>query len=142
MNRVGKTGKGRRSRALRLLAKILVIVPITLWFPLSSFSAEKSPSGKGAYVENEILVKFKDGLSDQEKAQTHGRINANRVKEFKIVRGLELVRIPRTLTVEEAIKRYEGSSEILYAEPNYIARTQVVPNDPSYGSLWGLQKIQ
>ena len=30
---------------------------------------------------------------------------------------------------------------MLYAEPNYIVSTVVIPNDPSYSSLWGMTAI-
>jgi beta propeller repeat protein len=47
---------------------------------------------------------------------------------------------------------YKANSSVEYAEPNYIAKAQMVPNDPYYSSsnswgqgyddLWGLKKIQ
>ncbi|MDP1854175.1 MAG: S8 family serine peptidase [Candidatus Omnitrophota bacterium] len=39
---------------------------------------------------------------------------------------------------------YSSNPAVEYAEPNYIRKVQMVPNDPDYasGKLWGLQKIQ
>lgn len=63
------------------------------------------------------------------------------MKRYRVVRGLELVKLPATVPVEDALRLYRQNPDVLYAEPNYVAVADVVPNDPSFGSLWGLQKI-
>ena len=137
-----KTGRrGRRSKKLCLFVVAFLVVGIALSLPRPGFSAEIAAALKRPYVEDEVLVKFRNGVSSQARANAHGPLGAKRVKEFKIVRGLELVKIPATMTVKEAIRIYREDPDILYAEPNYIARAQTVPNDPSYLSLWGLTKI-
>src|SRR3989475_13017900 len=40
--------------------------------------------------------------------------------------------------VKDAIEFYRRRPDVLYAEPNWIVDAQVVPNDPSFSSLWGL----
>ncbi len=77
-------------------------------------------------------------MSPRQELNLHARLVLKRVKEFKIVRGLELAKIPATMTVEEAIRLYRKNPDVLYAEPDDIAHAQTVPNDPSYNSLWGL----
>ena len=137
-----KMGKmGRRSKDLRIFVIAFLVVEMALFLPGSGFSAETGGTRKHPYVENEVLVRFRDGLASQAKTNIHVRMGAKRVKEFKIVRGLELVKIPATMTVEEATRLYRNNQDVLYAEPNYIAHAQTLPNDPSYNSLWGLQKI-
>ena len=44
------------------------------------------------------------------------------------------------MTPEEALSAYRKSPAVLYAEPDYEVRlmSQVIPNDPSFGSLYGL----
>ena len=60
---------------------------------------------------------------------------------------VDVVTLRRGVTVEEAIALYEQIPGVEYAEPNYqlhlIASPKLtaVPNDPSFGSLWGLSKI-
>lgn len=49
-------------------------------------------------------------------------------------------------------KEYSSNPNVEYAEPNYVARIQMIPNDPYYSSkgswgqdyddLWGIKKIQ
>ncbi len=68
----------------------------------------------------------------------HQAVQAQVARRYKLVRNLQLVRLPPGLSVEEAIKRYKGQPGVLYAEPNYIIRLDATPNDPSYNQLWGL----
>ena len=129
------------SKKLCLFVIAFLVLEMALFLPGSGFSAEAAGTRKHPYVENEVLVRFREGIATQARTNIHARLGAKRVKEFKIVRGLELVKIPATMPVEEAIQLYRKNPEVLYAEPNYIARAQTVPNDPSYNSLWGLTKI-
>src|SRR5437867_7705804 len=42
------------------------------------------------------------------------------------------------MRVKDAIEFYRRRPDVLYAEPNWIVDAQVVPSDPSFSSLWGL----
>ena len=54
------------------------------------------------------------------------------------VKGVN-ARVLRTSGDAAAVaKRLNASSNVLYAEPNYILRTQATPNDARYGELYGL----
>jgi len=112
-----------------------------LMLPQPGFSAETASTQKRLFAEDEVLLRFREGVSDDAKANAHARVGGKRVKKFKIVQGLELVKIPKTISVEEAIQLYQQSTDVKYAEPNYIARAQTVPNDTYFSSLWGLKKI-
>ncbi len=65
-------------------------------------------------------------------------MGASAVKRFGTLDGLELVKLPRRLKVEEAIRLYRRMPAVLYVEPNFIVQALVVPNDPQLGLLWGL----
>lgn len=73
-----------------------------------------SDNGKAEYVTDEIIVKFK---GDKE--------------PFRVLK------VPEG-KVGEKIKEYLKRADVLYAEPNYIAYTQWVPNDPYYSYQWHL----
>src|SRR5262245_43673054 len=104
-------------------------------------SVEGAAPNKPAFAEDEVLVRFQEGVSEQGKANAHARVGGKPVKEFKIVKGLQRIKLPVGMSVEEAVKLYRQNPNVLYAEPNYIARVQGVPNDPSFSALWGLQQI-
>ena len=103
--------------------------------------AQKESSYGSRYVEDEVLVRFRDGASFSHAALAHGAIGALRVKQLKMVDGLELVKLPHGLSVREAIGLYRENPDVLYAEPNYIVTAIATPNDPGFIDLWGLQNI-
>lgn len=73
----------------------------------------------------------------------NGKLATARVaKEYKIVRGLSLVKLPRNITVKDALVMLNNTPGILYAEPDYqleaLSVLQTIPNDPRFSELWGL----
>jgi subtilisin family serine protease len=139
--RIETVAAGHMSVGVFFLFVAFVVLEVLFLLPEPSFSAETAASPKRVFVEDQILVKFRDGVDIQAKTHAHARVGAKRIKEFKIVPGLELLKLPPGMSVEEAIRLYRENPDVLYAEPNYIAEAQGVPNDPSYGSLWALPKI-
>ena len=91
------------------------------------------------YKGGELLVRFapkSDGKqrSCTEKNQILTSLGgAAEKRSFKIVQGLTLVELPPGQTVKDALKRFNKTKEILYAEPNYkIYLASTEPNDPNY----------
>lgn len=52
------------------------------------------------------------------------------------------LKIPEGVTIEEAVNKLKNDPNVEYAEPNYIAKTFYVPNDPLYLQQWSHQKTQ
>jgi subtilisin family serine protease len=94
------------------------------------------------YVKDELLVRFAPNIPKATIDQINATIGAQVLQSFQIVSNLYLVKIPAHLSVPEAIARYKGYANVLYAEPNYIVRkaqhVQLTPNDPNFTQLWGL----
>ncbi len=93
----------------------------------------------GGFVPGEVLIKFKSGappanvraaLSAQN-ARAMGQVSALGVQRLSVPRGQELAVI--------AALRHHPLVE--YAEPNYIIRAVLTPDDPHFSSQWGLAKI-
>src|SRR3990170_2284243 len=95
-------------------------------------------SAEGKYVPGEVLVRFRPGVTKPFIGYAHAALNARVVKTYRTLENLQLVRLPEGVSVDEAIKIYQENPDVLYAEPNYIWHALVNPNDPSFGSLWGL----
>jgi hypothetical protein len=99
-----------------------------------------------AYVPDEIIVRYRDGVEESKKDLGRFRVSGQRKKQFKLVPGLEVIKL-RNVSVAEAIELYKQNPDVLYAEPNYILHLTAkpnltaTPNDPSFGNLWGLTKI-
>ncbi|UNC93474.1 S8 family serine peptidase [Candidatus Contubernalis alkaliaceticus] len=100
-------------------------------------------SKEQSYIEGEILVRFKPQASNKLAAMEslHENMGTKAVKSFEGLKGLQLVELPKGMTVEDAVNKYNKNPDILYAEPNYLLYThgeQVFPNDPFFDQLWGL----
>jgi subtilisin family serine protease len=52
--------------------------------------------------------------------------------------GVERIKLPSDISVEEAVALYETDPNVEYAEPNYIIHFMAMPNDPNFEELWGL----
>src|SRR5437016_4659724 len=120
-----------RSRAKPLVRLLLLL---SLLFPNASATAQATPR----HAPDTILVRFKASALPADQAFAHALVGAHAYKSFKIVEGLQAVRIPPGMHVKDAIEFYRRRPDVLYAEPNWIVDAQVVPNDPSFSSLWGL----
>jgi len=81
-----------------------------------------------AYKAGEILVKFKAGVYEMRSSDTHRLIGAEVIKRVGR-RGVERVKLPEGMSVEMAIKTYEATPGVEYAEPNYMVKATVIPDD-------------
>src|SRR5207248_2047417 len=98
----------------------------------------QAPAPGSKYVSDQLLVRFVPGAPGAARAAAHAAIGSSVLKRFETLDGLEFVKLPRGLSVEEAIGRYHRIPIVLYAEHNFILHAVAVPNDPQFGSLWGL----
>jgi subtilisin family serine protease len=94
---------------------------------------------KGKYTRGEVLVKFKSGVMTTQSLRTHQALGASVVKRFSSVPNLERIKLPAGLSVKDALVRYMSDPNVEYAEPNYIRRISVVPNDAFFGQQWALR---
>jgi subtilisin family serine protease len=91
------------------------------------------------FVPGELLVRFKDGVGDDQRLDALRANGAERKRKLRIP-GLELVRLGRGRGVEATARALANRPEVAYAEPNWIYRTDLVPNDPRFNELWGLNQ--
>ncbi|MBC5991920.1 S8 family peptidase [Pontibacter cellulosilyticus] len=98
------------------------------------------------HVANEVLVKFKSGVSGEARMMALSRISG-KVKENILTKAMEragdregVVLVHTPMAALEAVNKLKGAAEIEFAEPNYIYRHHAVSNDPYFtnGSLWGM----
>lgn len=113
--------------------------------PQSGHATEKgrTPASDGiitsSHVKDEVLVRFKHGVSHKAKALGHLLVGATVVEGFSTVPNLQRVRLPQGVSVKKAVKFYRKNADILYAEPNYLVEALTTPNDPLFSYLWGLE---
>jgi subtilisin family serine protease len=98
-----------------------------------------------AYQPGRLIVRFARGGGGQ--MATMERRNqilkslggASVQREFELVPGLCVVELPTGMTVEEALRLYNGTDGIVYAEPDYeVTVDSTIPNDSLFNELWGM----
>jgi len=95
------------------------------------FSAQVKQEKKPEAVPGEFIVKWKTGavtvLTDTLEVRAFSEL------------GLSLMRVPPTISDAKTFtEQYKKNPNVEYIEPNYIYRASIVPNDPQYGELWGM----
>ncbi len=109
--------------------------------PLWSQLRTESLNGHEA-VAGEVLVKFKSvpaGRVNQVPAVTRA-ITAEDIDSSRNVGTGETFRMhSRSKDVRTLITELSANPDVEYAEPNFIVHALSAPNDPYFGSLWGLQ---
>ena len=129
---------------MKRLAIILLITISFLTFATRASESElisergSSTAREGAYVPGELLVKYKPAVRAMASEYARSRWGVATVRTFKKI-GVHQVRLPKEMTVEEALEIYRGDPEVEYAEPNYLRyATATTPNDTFFSYLWGL----
>jgi subtilisin family serine protease len=89
------------------------------------------------YVPGELLVKFRPGTTVQKMSGLHKAVRAVGKKDFKGA-GVHHIKLPKDLSVEEAVESYVRDADVEYAEPNYLVHAAVLPDDHLFNDLWGL----
>jgi subtilisin family serine protease len=116
-----------------------LVVLFVLALSASMGIAAQAPSPQNRpHVTDEIIVKFRAGSDEYSKVMTHFGVGGTRARVFRILEGLELIKLPRGLSVQRAIELYQRHPDVLYAEPNYIVKTTNTPNDTRFAEQWAL----
>ncbi|MCG3149925.1 MAG: hypothetical protein PCFJNLEI_03392 [Verrucomicrobiae bacterium] len=87
-----------------------------------------------------ILVKPKPGLAGKV-AHAHQKFGGRLHRQFNRLGGLQVIQLPRGMTVEKALAHYRKLGLFEYVQPDYVRRIAATPNDPSFGSLYGMLQI-
>ncbi len=138
--------KASRIILVFLFITILAVPGISIWAepgPEMTVYASAINAGSAAYVEDELLVRFKPHAAKNlnTMSQVYDQLGVTVERNIKGVDGLQLVKLPKGLSVAQAVGQYSKNSDILYVEPNYIYHVQeqaVFPDDEFFDTLWGL----
>jgi len=105
--------------------------------PLERASFQRSKS-EPAFAPGRVLVRFRKGRTAAAMAAAHAAVRAQVIRSYRVVGGLQLVRLAAGMSVAQAVRLYRRNPDVLYAEPDYLQYADATPNDPSYGQLWGM----
>lgn len=91
-------------------------------------------------VKNELLVKFIGGTASNSALAANRAMNADVLETLGDL-GWQRVRLPESLSVDDAISQYSKLDGVEHVQPNFYYQLQLTPNDAMFGSLWGMTKI-
>jgi subtilisin family serine protease len=97
------------------------------------------------FVPNRVIVKLKPqnalGKVGNSQRTLQAAVNATTVKSLRLIDAE--VWETRGKSVEDVIAQLQKDPRVEFAEPDYIVHASTTtPNDPSFGQLWGMAKIQ
>lgn len=93
------------------------------------------------YAPDKIIVKFKDGVKDEDKRRLRNILGASELPKSSFSR-FDRLRLPKDRNVAEMVRLYKNNPLVEYAEPDYIAYATMVPNDPYFGLQWNFYNSQ
>ena len=146
MRSIKNQSSGHSVTNSRVLAGMIVML---CFISASAYSAGSPslPAFKihAAHVPGEVLVKFRS-LADQVDSHPRNVVAAHAVIGARIIDVLPTVNVHRVRgtrkqSTEALMQAYAKRSDVEYVEPNYIYTTQVIPNDPRFAEMWGLNNI-
>ncbi|MDQ2983090.1 MAG: S8 family serine peptidase, partial [Actinomycetota bacterium] len=88
------------------------------------------------FEDGVVLFGFNPGTSAAEQQQIEADVQGEQVEQ--IGAGTHVLRVAKG-QVEGTVAKLKGYSAVRYAEPNYIVHADALPNDPSFGELYGLR---
>ena len=106
------------------------------------------------YIPGQVIIKLKEGVSsDDEFLDKHELKSAEKLlkenkseKNIKAMQAMKKYGLDRIYLAEfssekdlaKVIKKLNKDPKVEYAEPNYEVKIDVIPNDPFFPELWGL----
>jgi subtilisin family serine protease len=128
--------------ALILATSLLVFAPAASGAgdssPARGFKAHLELAGSPArYVPGELIVGFRAAAERGAMRRANARVGARVSRRFPAFR-MQLVKLPHGLVVSDAVRQYRLDAAVAFAEPNYLRYATVLPADPLFGDLWGL----
>jgi thermitase len=127
----------RQQASRRSRRGVVLLIAVLVWLvPLADPPRLVQAQGRPDFVEDELLVRFRQQVPPANQAAAHGRANAQVVRE---VRGLDVkvVKVPPQ-RLAQALQSYQQNPTVEFVERNPIAYANLVPNDPSFGQQWAL----
>jgi subtilisin family serine protease len=92
---------------------------------------------KPAYNPDELIIKFKPNASTKQTESIFSKHQFKTVKKFSLTKA-KLVKTPKGQNINKIIEELKKDSSVEYVQPNYRYYRTSIPNDPSFGQLWGL----
>lgn len=129
---------GIRDQSSKHVTKAKVVQQINAPRIAAGHAFDRIAEGK-PYRPGELLVRFRPSSSKSARASMLSRMGVKSIKALDLVPGLEVIQLPKGMSVEDGLAVFNAESDLYYAEPNYLWQAfATYPDDSSFGDLWGL----
>ena len=122
-----------KSKHISPAVVLVTLFALTLSLPV--WSQDTRP----AYVQNELLIKFRSGISRAQINPLIEAVGGKIIRQYKTAR-IQLINLPEG-TTQQAKNWLAGRDLVEYVEFNHLRYIDAVPNDPQTPSMWGLDNI-
>ena len=137
----------RSTMAACLFLSYLLIVLTCTPFAASARSSSPPKSVRSTqeqaparFREGELLVRFRNGVSEKEKETIMAAHGGRKKKQLKGNSGLEKLELAAGRDAKAAALQLLLNPQVEFAEPNFlITKEDVTPNDPQFEQQWALQ---
>lgn len=99
-----------------------------------------TPTPSGPPDTDRILVKFSSAASRSEIESLNAKHGAKELRRIDKL-GVRVMSVPKGKSAEALARAYANHPGVVFAEPDHIVQTSMVPNDTLYSSQWALPKI-
>lgn len=117
---------------MKKLATIVLISICFLAAPNMGYTDQKAP-----YAPGELLVKYRSPVRAAASEYYRTLWDISSIRTFKKI-GVQHVKLPEDITVQEALEIYRNDPDVEYAEPNYYRQATAIPNDTYFAQSYGL----
>lgn len=88
-----------------------------------------------------IMVKFKSSATTSKLDYTLSNVGVKLKKKFKYSNVSILNVVDKKKSIKTVLNELKASGIVEYAEPDYLLKANIIPNDPQFGDLWGLHNL-
>ena len=118
-----------------MLRRTRVALLMTMWailaLALPAFAQQPQA------IPGELLIKYRPSARSAERASIRSQMRAQPLRHFGFV-NIDHVRV-EGMTTAQAIEQFRSDPRIEYIEPNYVITADLIPNDPRFSELYGMQ---
>jgi serine protease len=121
------------------LILILVTAVAADTFKQKSLAERIRFDGEIGYVKGEILVKYREGITQQSLAELNTHLGTEVLSVHRT--GVRRISVPPDKTAQDLVRTLQRDPRVEYAELNSVCHAHMVPNDPYYPYQWHFPKV-
>ncbi len=120
---------------------LLLFVCCSRIMPSTQATQLREPGVRARFSQNRLMIQPKRDADSLELARFHAANRCSILRRFPAFDGVEVLQLPEDVAVSEMASRYQTSTLVNFAEPDYLMKlASLFPSDPLFlnGTQWGL----